>query len=220
MSSTFGCTDTLTQTVTVVEVPSSGSGQLCWVDTLSQTNANFNYGYQVLDQHVDYLGNTYVTGYVRDETAWPSSFSMFFVKYDNNGNEVWSKEQKGSDYVFGDDYSSSYGTCIATDLEGNVYVGGSFASEKLLLGSNTITFDRGIVQAFVIKYDALGNIINQVNELLIENKQLRTDNQELKYGRGSDTQLRLFKNGVGKYNDRNIHEEIAIFYILYFIFGN
>ncbi|NQY68040.1 MAG: hypothetical protein HRT72_10015, partial [Flavobacteriales bacterium] len=158
MSSTFGCTDTLTQTVTVVEVPSSGSGQLCWVDTLSQTNANFNYGYQVLDQHVDYLGNTYVTGYVRDETAWPSSFSMFFVKYDNNGNEVWSKEQKGSDYVFGDDYSSSYGTCIATDLEGNVYVGGSFASEKLLLGSNTITFDRGIVQAFVIKYDALGNI--------------------------------------------------------------
>ena len=35
-------------------------------------------------------------------------------------------------------------------------------------------------------------------------------NKELKYGRGVDVQLRLFKNGVGEYTKRNIHEEIIV----------
>lgn len=35
-------------------------------------------------------------------------------------------------------------------------------------------------------------------------------NRTLVYGRGKDHQLRLFKNGLGRYNDRDIHEEILV----------
>jgi glycosyltransferase involved in cell wall biosynthesis len=35
-------------------------------------------------------------------------------------------------------------------------------------------------------------------------------NRELKHGRGTDIQLRLFKNGIGKYTKRNIHEKILV----------
>ena len=35
-------------------------------------------------------------------------------------------------------------------------------------------------------------------------------NRELKHGRGIDFQLRLLKKGIGKYSDRNIHEEILV----------
>jgi glycosyltransferase involved in cell wall biosynthesis len=35
-------------------------------------------------------------------------------------------------------------------------------------------------------------------------------NRELKHGRGTDLQLRLFKRGEGQYTKRNIHEEIIV----------
>ena len=35
-------------------------------------------------------------------------------------------------------------------------------------------------------------------------------NRELKHGRGVDRQLRLIRRGKGKYNDREIHEEIIV----------
>lgn len=160
ISSSFGCSDTMTQTVNVYEPPSSGIGQLCWADTLEYTHSGINgLGYKILDQHVDNVGNTYVTGYYY-EPNWPTAYSMFLIKYDNNGNTVWIKKQKQTDYLVStDQYKSSYGTCITTDLEGNIYLGGSFASKKFKLGTSTLTFSRSALQAFVVKYDSLGNTL-------------------------------------------------------------
>lgn len=175
INSAYGCTDTLVKTVTVLEIPSVGIGQLCWADTLPFTNTGINgLGYKILDQHVDNLGNTYVTGYYYEQN-WPTSYNMFLVKYNNNGVKLWVKEQNQSDYIGQDKYKSSFGTCITTDLEGNIYIGGSFASKKLILGSSTLTFSREILQAFVVKYDSLGNTLWTIHGRANSSQQNNTD---------------------------------------------
>ena len=75
---------------------------------------------------------------------------MFIVKYDAAGNVIWAKSMGGSDY------DGSYS--VATDGNGNVLITGSFMSPNITFGTTTLN-NVGIVNIFLVKYDAAGNII-------------------------------------------------------------
>lgn len=76
------------------------------------------------------------------------SSNMFVAKYDGNGNEMWAYSA-GSIYQ-----NSTFGMSVATDVNNNVYVGGSFPN-SIQLGSTTLNSPYGS-QMFLAKYTADG----------------------------------------------------------------
>lgn len=104
---------------------------------------------------IDSDGNSYITGWFEDSLKF-GSFSLkasiagnafasdiFIAKYDLNGNFVWAKKAGGTSY--------DYGTGIATDTAGNVYVTGLF-SGTASFGTLSITSISTDYDVFIAKY--------------------------------------------------------------------
>jgi len=106
----------------------------------------------------DASGNVYVSGYYDSPSIISGATTLtnaggvdvFIIKYDASGNVLWAKRAGGT----ADERAYS----IATDAAGNVYIAGFFLSSSLILGTTTIT-NAGIADIFIIKYDALGNVL-------------------------------------------------------------
>ena len=103
---------------------------------------------------IDNAGNSYITGYFEDSLKFGTTtlFSagihafvsdIFIAKYDINGAFVWAKQAGGNNY--------DYGTGIATDAAGNVFVTGLFTGTatfgSLQVTSTTVDYD-----VFIAKY--------------------------------------------------------------------
>ncbi len=77
---------------------------------------------------------------------------LFIVKYDPSNHALWAKSCGG--------VNNDYGKSITTDLNGNIYITGNFASDSLHFGDsvlvNTVT---GLPDMMVLKYDEAGNEI-------------------------------------------------------------
>ncbi|MHB8258827.1 MAG: T9SS type A sorting domain-containing protein [Bacteroidia bacterium] len=75
---------------------------------------------------------------------------IFLVKYDSCGNVIWAKQAGGK--------ADAHGTCITTDVAGNVYVGGYSNCDTLWFGTGTLTLlnPGGYPNAFVVKYNSSG----------------------------------------------------------------
>ena len=104
---------------------------------------------------IDSDGNSYITGWFEDSLKF-GSFSLkasiagnafasdiFIAKYDINGNFVWAKKAGGTSY--------DYGTGIATDTAGNVYVTGLFLGTATF-GTLSITSISTDYDVFIAKY--------------------------------------------------------------------
>lgn len=64
----------------------------------------------------------------------------------------WAKDAGGTDI--------DYSTCISTDLTGSVYACGYYHSASISFGNTTLTnANTGSGDAFIVKYDASGNVI-------------------------------------------------------------
>lgn len=111
---------------------------------------------------IDNAGNSYITGWFEDSLKF-GSFGMkasvagnafasdiFIAKYDINGNFVWAKKAGGTNY--------DYGTGIATDSAGNVFVTGLFTGTAtfgtLSITSTTVDYD-----VFIAKYSPNGTAL-------------------------------------------------------------
>jgi hypothetical protein len=111
----------------------------------------------------DAFGNVFVTGYFESPSVTFGTttltntnagyFDIFIVKYDASGNMLWAKSAGGSHW--------DEGTCITTDIFGNVYVAGIFYSPSLSFGADTLTntFTFNSPDMFIVKYDNMGNIL-------------------------------------------------------------
>lgn len=127
-----------------------------------------NGGGQTKSVYADASGDVFVTGtyggsIVFGSTTLTSSVAsnIFIVKYDMNGNVIWSKSLGGG-----------RGSSIRTDVSGNVFVTGSFDSPTITIGSTTLTNAGGYnpgsagsgqgdpcTDMFIVKCDATGNVL-------------------------------------------------------------
>ncbi len=133
------------------------SGTVLWAKSAGVTVDDMG-----LSVSTDASGNIYVTGAFQSPTITfgtttltnadntGNSWDMFVVKYEATGNVLWAKRAG----VTGNDY----GTCVATDASGNVYVTGSFDSPTITFGTNTLT-NVGYEDIFIAKYDAAGTVL-------------------------------------------------------------
>jgi len=106
----------------------------------------------------DTSGNVFVAGIFGSDSITfgtitlinsdPGYEDVFVVKYDPSGNILWAKSGMGNnqDNVYG----------ISTDKSGNVFVTGIFS---YIIFGTTILNSTGIGDVFVVKYDALGNVL-------------------------------------------------------------
>ena len=104
---------------------------------------------------IDNAGNSYITGWFEDTLKFGSFYlkasvagnsyasDIFIAKYDINGNFVWAQRAGGSSY--------DYGTGIATDASGNVYVTGLFLGTASF-GALSITSISPDYDVFIAKY--------------------------------------------------------------------
>jgi hypothetical protein len=87
----------------------------------------------------DNSGNIFMVGYFGNNTIIFDAytlvnngvFDIFLVKFDNQGNVVWAKNEGGSYY----DVAES----VTTDINGNIYLAGNFASSAITFGSFILT---------------------------------------------------------------------------------
>ena len=107
----------------------------------------------------DLSGNVYVAGSFASDTLFLGNTSLinsgnidcFLIKYDVNGTLLWAQEVGGLE---NDEF-----TTVITDAMGNIYVAGYFKSSTFILGVDSLSSAADSMKAFIVKYDALGNIL-------------------------------------------------------------
>lgn len=108
----------------------------------------------------DKAGNAYVTGQYANIIVFGNiiltggSENAYLTKYNSAGNVVWATQANDSANGF------SFGTSVATDVKGNVFIGGMFIG--------TVTFGNYTLRAnnnnygystYLVKYDSAGNAL-------------------------------------------------------------
>jgi len=93
----------------------------------------------------DISGNVYIAGGTLGNSANLGVQDALIIKYDENGNQIWSKSVGST--------SRDYATGISTDNNGDIYITGTTSGS--FLGNNNFGGDDG----FVVKSDASGNVL-------------------------------------------------------------
>ena len=111
----------------------------------------------------DNAGNVLLTGYYAGPSISFDSISLecdtvhcdvFIVKCDASGNVLWAQKGNGAD--------ADFGKGIAADSNGNIFVTGYFYSPSITFGNTTLSNTGSSMitsNAFVLKYDAAGNLL-------------------------------------------------------------
>ncbi|MCX5786419.1 MAG: SBBP repeat-containing protein [Elusimicrobia bacterium] len=116
------------------------SGNKKWTKELGTPSSDFGSGVTT-----DFSGNIYVTGYtdgVLGGAANAGGYDIFVVKYSTSGAKLWTR-QLGTN-------GSDFGSGVATDSSGNVYVTGRTNGG---LDGNT---NEGDYDMFLVKYSTAG----------------------------------------------------------------
>lgn len=133
-------------------------GNFIWAKQFTGTNGDVGYSIAT-----DTVGNVFVGGAFRDTVDFDPGAGVFtlgtnffddayIAKLDSNGNFIWAKQFAGN----------SNQTCydIATDLSGSVIATGSFQSTTDFdPNAGTFNLTAGVVDVFVLKLDANGNLV-------------------------------------------------------------
>jgi hypothetical protein len=130
------------------------SGNVLWAK--SAGGSNWDVGNSIC---ADASGNVFVTGFFISPnitfgtttlTNTSGTPDVFIVKYDSGGNVLWAQSTGGA--------NNEYGNGVSADANGNVFLAGHFGSPSIVFGSNTLN-NFGIENAFLVKYDANGNVL-------------------------------------------------------------
>lgn len=133
------------------------SGNVLWAKSAGSTGND-----RGQDLSTDASGNIFVTGWYSSPTinfgngtltnTGSATNEIFVVKYDLNGNALWSKTVGGTN-------NDAAWSC-ETDAFGNLYLTGSFASASIDFGSGALNNTQtGFHDFFLNKYDASGTSI-------------------------------------------------------------
>jgi PKD repeat protein len=139
----------------------NSSGNVLWAKKAGGTNDMYAYGFVT-----DILGNVFVAGSFYSSSITFGATTLFnsdttettqdlyVAKYSTNGNFLWAKSTGGN----WDDITIA----VATDVSGNAYIGGSFASDSIIFNTTTLmNADTGGYgeDLFITKYDVNGNVV-------------------------------------------------------------
>lgn len=116
----------------------SSSGQLLWARRAGGPDSE--------EAHAvitDTSGHIYVTGYFASPTISFGSYTLqsnggadvFVVAYDSTGQPLWTQKAGGSLY--------EQAHAISMDLQGRLYVAGSYISNPTVFGSHSVSNDQG-----------------------------------------------------------------------------
>ncbi|MEI6523780.1 MAG: SBBP repeat-containing protein [Bacteroidota bacterium] len=130
----------------------STDGDVIWAKAAGSTS--FDMGQSV---STDASGNVYVTGYYGDSITFGTNVltnsgvsDVFLVKYNPDGTELWAKSLVGA--------GADNCYCASTDLNGNVFITGTFNGSMLSFGSITLN-SSGNNNIFLAKIDSDGIVL-------------------------------------------------------------
>ena len=125
--------------LTPAAVASQATYPIAWTAQIGTSSDDYSYSVAV-----DGSGNAYITGYTRGDLGGTNAgdYDAFLTKFDNLGNELWSKQ------IGTPDADPCYS--VAVDGSGNVYIAGR--TNGSLGGTNA-----GRGDAFLVKFDSSGN---------------------------------------------------------------
>lgn len=131
------------------------NGNELWVK--KACGGSFDGGWSVT---TDAMGNVIVSGYFSSPTiaigsttltnSNPLSNDIFLVKYDSNGNVIWARSAGGNNI--------DQAVSVKTDLNGNIFMSGYFASSTMTIGSYSL-INSGGFDIFLAKYSPNGTVL-------------------------------------------------------------
>jgi hypothetical protein len=141
----------------------STTGDVIWISDLNDSN-----DITISDIFVDASGNIFLTGSFKNDISLGSIFiqnssndvntrDFFLLKLNNLGNPIWCKSASAGG-------GGEYGTKIAVDSNGNIFVVGSFVFTFTMdfgvpnFYNTTIQSNSSEPSFFLAKYDSLGTI--------------------------------------------------------------
>ena len=115
--------------------------EVAWTRQLGTSSDDYSHSVAV-----DSAGNAFISGHTDGSLNGDNAgqWDAFLVKYDSDGNWLWSRQLGTSSY----DFSES----VAVDGAGNAFISGSTQGN---LGGN----NAGLTDAFLTKYDSDGNLL-------------------------------------------------------------
>jgi uncharacterized delta-60 repeat protein len=137
----------------------SPQGDLLWENTYAGSATGTDYGYALT---LDPSGNVYVAGF--GNGANPATFDIFVLKYDADGNSVWTQRWTSPIANY-----SAYAYSIAVDNQGNVFTTG-FESDGFTDGEFiTLKFNSSGVLQWATPYNGSTNSIDYANRIVVDN---------------------------------------------------
>jgi len=115
-------------------------GNFIWANNFGDINSHLYY-YEIKSLSLDSQGNSYIS---RIKSSGFGCYGSLISKFDNNGNELWTK----------DCFASLYD--MAVDVSGNCYLTGCFAGTASF-GSISLNSTGSYNDIFIAKLDANGN---------------------------------------------------------------
>jgi hypothetical protein len=137
------------------------NGNLIWIKNAGTFDCD-NCGCGIMKITIDNTGNLYIIGEMSDintftigntvMTSWNQDYDIFIAKYDSSGNPLWAKSFGG--------HMEEDGYGITADMNGNVYITGSFASSIISFDSTILTnLHSGKSDMFIAKFNTSGDLL-------------------------------------------------------------
>jgi len=133
------------------------SGEILWANSFGGSGNDMS-----TDISIDGIGNVFITGRYdspeinigADTLVSIEEWDIFVMKFDPEGNVAWGSSSGGE----GVEYTSS----ICTDINGDGFIPGKFASPMYFIGNDTL-FNPFGNEIFILKYDTEGNAVWYTN---------------------------------------------------------
>src|SRR6266496_5114811 len=136
----------------------SPDGDVLWEDTYAGSATGTDYGYTLA---VDQDGNAYVGGFGNGDN--PATFDIFILKYDSNGNRVWTQRWSSPITNY-----SAYAYSIAVDNQSNVFTTG-FESDGFTDGEFiTLKFNSSGALQWATPYNGSTSSIDYANCIVVD----------------------------------------------------
>ncbi|TKJ41076.1 hypothetical protein CEE37_05260 [candidate division LCP-89 bacterium B3_LCP] len=146
----------------LMTVPTIVSAQI-WEEWVTPYNGPNNTNDYANDMTMDANGNIYVTSQINCSTAPPWISDCATMKYNSAGELLWVE------VFIGFENGTDWGSAIAVDDNGNVYVTGGCDSYPGLDGKCfTVKYDSLGIQQWLVTYDDAGNLTDKGTDIALD----------------------------------------------------